>query len=298
MEMSDYASEEDHELSLLIAGLSRIPSPHPNISLITKDGNEQIEEHLMDLMKSSSRGAMVSRQSLSSIEPSSHSVLAMLLELSDPFLRSANKEEFEKFRDVLTNAKSVLYVMKGGAENCSEPDRALITGLAHTLQWENRELRLVMLDLDPKVSAVKQMAADVMKVYDLAFGVARSASSEFEFEYAVRDGRINIPRVFKDQSMNSFVEDSVSRYHPRLEPDVLINRALELKIESAGLLDSLYWTQRPGALASLKPNQVRVELSYLSLNFRDLMVAMGQIGSHSTLLLEGSGTVVEVGDDI
>lgn len=46
----------------------------------------------------------------------------------------------------------------------------------------------------------------------------------------------------------------------------------------------------------LQENQVRIEMDYASLNFKDLMVAMGQLKDISTILFEGAGTDSEVGN--
>lgn len=105
-----------------------------------------------------------------------------------------------------------------------------------------------------------------------------------------------IPRLVVDGTMNSYVEDSVSKYHPKAEIGFDPDRSLELRVRTPGLLDSLYWDDSPMHSARLDADQVRVELRHVALNFQDVMTAMGQLDGCSSLLIEGSGVVSQVGE--
>ncbi|KNG83926.1 hypothetical protein ANOM_008347 [Aspergillus nomiae NRRL 13137] len=72
-------------------------------------------------------------------------------------------------------------------------------------------------------------------------------------------------------------------------------RASTLRIHEPGLLDSHYWAGSEQHSQRVGAEEVRVELQYVSLNFKDIMVAMGQLGGYTAMLLQGSGKVVELG---
>jgi NADPH:quinone reductase-like Zn-dependent oxidoreductase len=107
-----------------------------------------------------------------------------------------------------------------------------------------------------------------------------------------------IPRLINDSQVDEYVKDSVSTYHPQNEQGIKSGRALSLKIHEPGLLDSLYWADSERHSQMVGAEEVRVEFQYVSLNFKDIMTAMGQLEGHTAMLLEGSGKVVEVGESL
>ncbi|OBJ03896.1 type I polyketide synthase, partial [Mycobacterium sp. 1465703.0] len=71
-----------------------------------------------------------------------------------------------------------------------------------------------------------------------------------------------------------------------------------LGISSAGTFENLQLEPVPNADAPLQPGQVRVALSAIATNFRDVMITLGMFTHDALLGGEGAGVVVEVGPDV
>ena len=297
LEMKDYDSSDEHELSLIISSL--VPKKEADstgeVKIVTLEEDNGVSSSLSDIICSNEHLQIVSQASLSKTQPSG-GIFILLLELERPFLVSPSLKQWEKLRDIINHADAILWVTRGGAIECPEPTKSLVTGLARSCRSENHEQKFVTLDLDFKTESEAQMADDIWCVYERTLGQKALERPMMEWEFAVRGGSVLIPRLVRDSKMKDYIQDTVSKYHPRLEAQVQPDRALALGIGSPGLLDSLYWSDAPAHSMPPNPDQVRVKIHYASLNFKDLMVAMGQLSGISTPIFEGCGTVIEVGD--
>lgn len=186
-----------------------------------------------------------------------------------------SKEQFETIRSVLVQAKNVLWVSGGGAVESERPDASLAVGLLRTLRCE---YRYISLDLagNSAISYSETSEVDgILKVLIATLGRSPCSSEEetIDLEYAVRNGRIRVLRVFEDKQNNSLLGD---RTHLDEEiPFFSTDRNIRLGIGTPGLLDSLVFIDDDTAAASLAPDQVQIKPTAFGLNFRDVMVGMG-----------------------
>ncbi|KAJ5778489.1 hypothetical protein N7520_001735 [Penicillium odoratum] len=298
LEMKDYESDEDHEISALVT--KNVPEQEPclstrGVSIVTVDKTVELAKGLAILIKTNEDSITVSQVPLLEANASECIYIMLLDPLGGGFLSEPNEAEWEKAREVICRASGVLWITRGAAVDCSEPHHSLITGLARSLHSEDHQRKLFTLDLDPGVMCVDDMANSIWKVFQHTLGSRAPLQSDSEFEYALRDGKVLIPRLMLDETMNSYVQDTVSHFHPCLESKIDPERALRLQIQTAGLLDTIFWKDSVLDSFPVKDNQVRVKFEFMALNFRDTMIAMGQLSSDTDILIEGSGTVVGVG---
>lgn len=273
--------------------------PPQTILVISGSDGHSVADHVVDLLTSVKSSVNVKMARLADAEVLDGQLAMVLLEAVNPFLATCSKSEWEKVRHILCNAGGVLWVSCGGAVEATNPLHSLIVGLTRCVRSENQTSSIVTLDLEPNHGSGIEVAEQVVRVFDHAFGLyAPRTSALLEFEYAIRDGEILIPRLIGDSQMHEYVMDSVSTYHPRNERAIKPGRALGLKIYEPGLLDTFYWADSQRHSQQVGAEEVRVELQYVSLNFKDIMIAMGELEGHTALLLEGSGKVVEVGEKL
>ncbi|KAJ5771719.1 hypothetical protein N7520_002248 [Penicillium odoratum] len=290
----------------LESGLSARPKPLTDpvggppqtiVMVIGSQENNLIADHVADLLPSIKPSIHGKRTTLVEAELSEDQLAVVLLEAVNPFLATCSKSEWKKVRHILSSAAGVLWVTSGGAVECTNPLQSLIVGLTRCLRSEDLSAKVVTLDLEPNHGSGLDVAEQIIGVLDHAFGLSAPQSSALlELEYAVRNGEVIIPRLINDSQADEYVKDSTSTYHPQNKQGIKSRRALSLKIHEPGLLDSLYWADSERHSQRLGAEEVRVELQYVSLNFKDIMVAMGQLGGYTAMLLEGSGKVVEVGE--
>lgn len=208
-----------------------------------------------------------------------------------------SKEKFETIRSVLLQAKNVLWVSRGGAVESERPDASLAVGLLRTLRCEYPDKRYISLDLasNSTISYLETSEVDgILKVLITTLGRSPGSSKEetIDLEYAVRNGQIHVPRVFEDKQDNSLLGD---RSHLDEEiPFFSTDRNIRLGIGTPGLLDSLVFIDDDTVAASLAPDQVQIKPTAFGLNFRDVMVGMGQL-DETRMGFECSGIISAIG---
>ncbi|KAL8336217.1 hypothetical protein RB601_000166 [Gaeumannomyces tritici] len=211
------------------------------------------------------------------------------LELFSPLLASAmTPDEFETLRQLITTAGGFLWLTGDPYES---PDMALITGLVRTLRWE-RDLDsadLVTLGLrTPSVEHVKT-------VYSHHF-VGHCPPTDRHAEYLVSSGDVlQINRLVAAKPVNGFIAQRTTVLPP--QPQALgadPTRSLMLSTSAPGRLDRLHFVDWPAYQEPLPAGQIEVEIKATGLNFRDVMVAMGEVAA-ATFGHEGAGVVTKVG---
>lgn len=155
------------------------------------------------------------------------------------------------------------------SEDVTDLGQAAVWGLLRTAQSENPG-RISLVDVDNWASA------------DVA--IAETAVGD-ESQIAFRDGVCFAPRLARTE---------------RIEGNELVGvGAWRLATLGNGTLDSRNIALRPWAESQrpLEPGQVRLGLRCSGVNFRDLLIALGDPADYD-VGLEGSGVVLEVADDV
>lgn len=293
--LKDYEPAYEHQVSLMIStATSAVEATSlPPIHVVCNQEEQSIATAFSELVNVDKQHEF-QQTSLGEVDPS-EKIYVVLLDIFAPFLASCSQDDFQNIKNIFKEAKSILWVTRGAAVEACNPEKALITGLSRTLRSEDHSLKIVTLDLDPTKGDPIDMAQHIHTVFNQAFGPGSAGTYLTEFEYAVRDGVVLIPRIIEDSPLEAFVQCSMGEQQPQLANLTQPDRSFGLEIETPGLLETLYWTDSP--IHSRKPSadEVRIEVTMVALNFKDLMNAMGQLEGLSAMLIECGGTVVEVG---
>ncbi|KAL1623909.1 Type I Iterative PKS [Neofusicoccum ribis] len=207
-----------------------------------------------------------------------------------------SEEVFAQVKQLAIGAKGLLWVSRGGAVDCENPMSALHTGFLRTLRCEDSSKRYISLDLEHgQHTRFDQEASAVAAVLREAFDYSRDAST-IDFEYAARGDSILIPRVHQDQTETEALHHADADA-TELQPFGQPGRELRLGVAAPGMLDSLVFSDDPDADAPLPGGFVEIEPRAFGVNFRDVMVAMGQL-EHTVMGFECSGVVSRLGPDV
>lgn len=219
------------------------------------------------------------------------------LEAHEPFLASSfTTAEFLLLRQLVTTAGGLLWLTLDPYEN---PHMALMSGLLRTVRWERdldgSDLVLLHLPSGPETQAI---VAHVTKVYNHHFSRG-FLSPDRHAEYLVTaDGFLRTARIVAAPPVNDFIAERTTVLQPQLrEFGADPERSLMLHTSAPGRLDKLHFIDWPGAQQPIKPDEVEIEVKAAGLNFRDIMVAMGEV-VNNILGYEGSGIVCRVGSDV
>lgn len=205
-------------------------------------------------------------------------------------------EQFEAIKSALVQAKDVLWVSRGGAVESERPEASLAVGLLRTLRCEYPNKRYISLDFASDSPSEISEADDVLKILATTLGQAADSDKDdtIDSEYAVRNGLMHVARVSNNKQSNSLLDNS-SQLDENI-PFFSNDRNIRLGVDTPGLLDSLIFVDDDTVAGEIAPDQVQIKPAAFGLNFRDVMVAMGQL-DETRMGFECSGTVVAIGSE-
>jgi acyl transferase domain-containing protein/NADPH:quinone reductase-like Zn-dependent oxidoreductase len=225
------------------------------------------------------------------------SIYIVLNELDQSLLRDPAPQTYDQLRKIITEADGVIWLTVGSLSGCQNPDGSLVTGLFRTVRAEIGGSVLATIDLDAeRPLGEANVAKLISEVFVKHFPGEISASME-DVEYIERNGTLRIPRVIEDTEYSNFVESRTTSGVIEQQPFYQEDRPLRLEIGTPGLLDTLYYVDDLRLRLPLDPDHVQIEVKASGVNFRDVMMAMGQIGVQG-LGGECCGIVSAIGDNV
>ena len=216
-----------------------------------------------------------------------------LLELGHSLFENIGEEGWSSFKRLAISTKSMLWVTQSCTSSCSQASQALITGLGRAIRSENPDARFLELVLDSETSD-QQALQQILKVHKKSL-VPRQGL--LESEYTEQGGQLCIGRLVEATSPNAKIHSKTTRQHPVHEPlGSHTERGLKLTVETPGLLESLRFEDDPLHDQPLKPTEVEIEVRASGVNFKDVLIVLGQLAA-SVFGSECSGIVVRAGPE-
>ena len=219
-----------------------------------------------------------------------------LAELDVPILSTCNKTQWLAIRKMLSSASNVLWVTRG--MDTEQVETSLIVGLARSSRSDNVALRLVKLDLDAYSSSPQEASRFIVETVDKAFVQRAEGELSRDVEYAERGGHLVVPRLVEDTPLQQFLTSRSTEAEPEDQPFCQTDRTLFLEVGSPGLLDSLRFIDDPSSSQPIASDELRMTPKAFGVDFRDVMISLGQLKDKSLMSSEYSGIVTEVGADV
>ena len=267
-------------------------------------------ESLKNSIQTATGGALPTVVALEDTKDSgaySGKICVFLGEVVQPILLNLDQFYLEAIKTMTNSCKGLIWVTVGGAVESENPDCSLSHGLLRALRNEFPVRRYISLDLEGPLRSdfwSLTTAATITRVVEAGFSRARlEDSSAADFEYAERNGVLLVPRLYKDEARNKML--ALRSTLDWQEPETVLNnepffqqgRPLRLEVGVPGLLDTLAFRDHDVDVDSpLAPHAVEIEPRAYGLNFRDVMVAMGQL-RECVMGLECSGIITGVGTE-
>ena len=218
---------------------------------------------------------------------------AVVLEMEDTFWSKIDEIGLEKMQNIFQLARGLLWVTRGASTQ--HPLANMIAGLARSIRSENAGLRLSTIDFDAKVRLSDENAAELIShLANYVFNPARP-SLNADMEFKEMNGIIYIPRILKDKIKDDYVVRETRPPVPGPEPIVQEGRSLKLELGQIGLLDSMYFVGDETLQLPLLDDEIEISIKAVGINFKDVMISLGQIPYYHDLGLECSGIVSRVG---
>ncbi|KAH8588918.1 putative polyketide synthase [Bisporella sp. PMI_857] len=224
----------------------------------------------------------------------SDTVCLFVAELERPILYGASEEEYLNIRHLMVTCGGLLWVT-GNPKR--QPAFGLITGLIRTVRWERdfENTNLVPLNIIDEDPSPLEAAMAITRV--LRYQFMRDSETDRHSEYQFANGILYNNRLIECSEANLFLTSHFSRPAPQIKALNDINRPIKLSTATPGLLSKLQWVTDTAHSLPLADTEVEVDIRAVGLNFRDVMIAMGEHMAYS-LGSEGAGIVTRVGSAV
>ena len=276
---------------MMTTATSSVPSINSDVAFIT--GHPIPQEAWLDELKTAIANVTGAVPTVETTECAAvdGKLCIYLGELEHSVLSEPHLIRFAAIKALCTKSKGLLWITRGGAVDYENPNASLSTGFLRSLRVEYAGKRLINLDLDPKQDV---SAATITEVFERAFDYSKNDPVK-DFEFAERNRAVQVQRYVKDIERDKAIfPDPDNPPSTNLEPFQQRDRPLRLRIRTPGLMDSLAFDDEADAATALQPHSVELEPSAFGLNFRDILVAMGQLDGQY-MGFECAGTVTRVG---
>ncbi|KAF8419074.1 putative polyketide synthase [Tirmania nivea] len=320
----DYPEKLDHICSAIVStALETDIAGHPTLTtkIVYEESTMQLAAKLNSSLESLTGAApdMILMRDVQSItsDPASQEGTHYVF-LTGPTNTSVRRYQFEGLHAVLRGCPGgILWISRGGQMDSTLPDSAWIHGCARVARSENPSLNFAILDLDPRRSLdlsehIATSAETIIRVFNTTFmghrEQPRTQVMSNDVEFVERESKIFIPRYTDDEKLNSEIVQQHNRDGSMVEEtepwpfNQTCGSPLALEIGTAGVLDSLHFVEDPDLSDPNNPlpdDWVELEVRAIGINFRDIMISMGQIGGDDIDLgSEASGIIVRVGKNV
>ncbi|GKT50532.1 prosolanapyrone synthase [Colletotrichum spaethianum] len=224
------------------------------------------------------------------------STYIVLEEIQTPVLKDMLPEQFEGLKKLVSSATSILWVTGGDLMAGTNPALAMAHGINTVLMNENsaHNLKFATLDID-NTSDIKTplIAKTVVKVWTTVATAVSRATCETDF--ILKDENIYISRVSPDMQLNE--EFSLDTGPGRTGQAFPNFGNIQLSLETPGLLDTVYFREKPTCEIALNADEVEIEVKAVGLNMKDYVIAMGNFESVKSSN-ESTGIVSRVGANV
>jgi NADPH:quinone reductase-like Zn-dependent oxidoreductase/SAM-dependent methyltransferase len=277
-EISDCEEQEHQSQSVIVSSAISTTSYPSSISIIYHQ-TPPPEYWLSKLILAmeDTLGTTPTVQEFETMEIQHDRLCIFLLEMSDAFIHDIDEPTFTKLKDSLLNSLGILWVTCSSTIDSSKPLLAQSQGLLRTLKQEDSEKRYVQLDFQEMAQlwAIDKIPP-IIHVLKHSFNYAISLKS-IEWEYAVKDSVIYVPRFYPDQIQDRIAGGARTDITPESQPFWQVGKHITWNAESTGALDNVYFTSRTELFDNLPSGMIEIEPQAFGLNYSEIMASTGRL---------------------
>lgn len=289
LELPDSTNSDLHTQSLFIAQIgqpnSKSDFPWAEVMLVT---SVSPEHGLSEIIRKMSRGfkselgvKTVTVLHLSQLKSANYSqcICISLVEFERPVVSQLLQSEYEGVQQLLTVSKGLLWIT---GDTFQVPEFGAIVGLMRSNRWERDldNVNLITLSVAEPHPADDSLVNSVIRLCRQQFSDSLPAD-QYHGEYTLQNESLMTSRLSDAEQANSFLKAAFSKLTPIMMSSKDAGRPIKLSAPVPGMLDTLEWVTDEAYNNPLAETEVEVEIKAVSLNFRDLMIAMGEHASYS-----------------
>ncbi|KAI5463900.1 hypothetical protein BGZ63DRAFT_453186 [Mariannaea sp. PMI_226] len=297
--LADNDDPSAHRISTII-GQRLLDTPRKGISVIVPNQCGTVTRMVASdvCQRLTSLGNAVSISELQTVlgNADDKSIIA-LLDYEDAFFENISQRDFECAQQLLVHNREVLWVTRSDPEDSpGHPAKRIISGLLRCMKTEDSSRQLYELHLSrPIDSDIRSTSTTICRRLQTIWSSVQDETLVGEMETEERDGMLQIQRHIPYPELNTSLSHSTRPAAIQPKPGNLLQpgRPLKLVIGQPGMLDTLHFVD-DAVSQPLGDNDIEIEVTACALNFRDIMIALGQI-KRPLLGHEAAGVVSRVG---
>jgi acyl transferase domain-containing protein/NADPH:quinone reductase-like Zn-dependent oxidoreductase/SAM-dependent methyltransferase len=254
-----------------------------NVAILYDEHSERFLEEIRHILVGKGHNAITPFRLVDPI-PKDHDFLA-LLDIQQPFFEDISEETLQHFQQFVSDIgdNAVVWITGATQIDCEDPRFAQSVGAARSIRSE--------LSVDFATCEIDNVDFNLSKIVDVFEKFLRCRQDETQkpdYEFAISKGMVHTGR-FYPFNLSQELQKPVTTFEQQSE--------LDLTIQEYGRLGTLQWTSRPHR--AVGNDEVEIDIQAVGMNFKDVLIAMGIVGSTSgTFGLEGSGIVRKIGSDV
>ena len=223
-----------------------------------------------------------------------HCVCISTLEAEKPTLANLSEDEYLNIRHLLSMTSGLLWIT---GDMIQSPEFGMISGMMRSIRWERDidEANLIPFSIAEPRPSVETIVSKAVRIFDYQFRQEKPRT--MNGEYILQDDTLLTNRLIEAPVPNDFLNAKFIKPQPQMIPLKDAGRPLKLSTSSPGMLNKLEFVTDTVYYEPLDPNLVEIEIKAVGLNFRDVMIAMGEHMAYS-LGNEAAGVVSRVGADV
>lgn len=303
MVFRDHEQQPHHRVSILVSSVGEEPSADPfflreaSVILIdnSADSQKALAKNLQkDIANQTGSVALPEILDLATAlkQGFQNTGVISLLELEGSVLGTIVQSEFEMIKDMCLKSRFVLWLSGDASPGAGDPEADIAIGFGRTVCSERGDQNFVNLSVECASKRLHRCRDAISRVLRQSHPFTDQAH---ESEYSEKDGVLQIPRVVPMAYLNDLI---VARTRQPEDQTYTIQdekpgMRFRLSIETPGLLDTLYYSEQLGHSDELQQGEVEIEVRATSLNFKDVMIALGQIPGNG-FGFDGSGVVSRI----
>ncbi|KAG6365680.1 hypothetical protein INS49_007291 [Diaporthe citri] len=298
LQLKDHDKLPYHRLSTLVATAVKPVSvgeegPRRTTHIIKKDGSE-LQTKLAEAIKNqlTDHSATVTNLSqMNGVDLTGVNTISVL-EANDSILHDPSEDQMSAIKHCAMHSRRMIWVTSGGGPQARRPEADISLGFARTVCTERGDQGVIVMSLESPEDA-SHSASLITAVLQRAAEDEEGLWSESEL--AEVDGVLQIPRVAPNGRLNDVITSRTQT--PKMQTCAIgpeVQQHISLSIKNPGLLDTLYFKEVAGAGAALGDGEVEIQVMASSMNFKDVMIALGQIPSHG-FGYDGAGIITRTG---
>lgn len=272
-DIGDCEQGEIQSSSVILSTATTRPSLPSSISIVyTTQPSQAWVEQLTESIKDRT-GILLNLESLDQVTSTEDKICIFTAEMTAPFIDGMDEKSFGKLQNLLVHSRGVLWLSCGSIIDAQLPAFAQAHGLLRTVRLENSSNRYVQLDFEHGVDPWSgDNVGHIVHVLQHSFNYDMERRNT-EWEFAVKDSMLHVPRIYTEKNDDTNSVDLVPRRELFNQP----GRTLVWKPSALGLLSNLCFADEIKMSDDVPNGMVEIEAKAFGLNFRDVMIALGQL---------------------